>query len=166
MPAYAHHESIARPRERAIALVAVVVVQAALAVALLIGLRVDVRRSADVVQRLIAVTLEKPPPPPVEPVVASREAKFDGTPAPKTTLVDPGGSPGPKRAQALPSVAPIIAVNPTAAPSGGGTGSLVRSDSSGVAPSTASTESAPATATEDQPARFDAKSFASAASGQ
>lgn len=122
MPAYADHESIARPRERAIALAAVVVVQAALAIALLIGLRVDVRRSADVVERLIAVTLVRPSPPRVEPAVASREAKLDGTPAPKTTLVDPGGSPGPKRAQALPSVAPIIAVKPTAAPSGGGTG--------------------------------------------
>jgi protein TonB len=34
-----------------------------------------------------------------------------------------GGSPGPKPAHALPSVAPVIALRPTVAPSGGGSGS-------------------------------------------
>jgi len=45
MPAYADHRSISRPRERAYALAAVALVQAALGFALLTGLRVQVSRS-------------------------------------------------------------------------------------------------------------------------
>ena len=120
MPAYAQHESIARPRERVVALAAVVVVQAALAIALLIGLRVDVRRSADVVQRLVAITLAKPPPP--QSVRPSQRAARPDSAAPKAEAEKIGGSPGPQPAHAPPSVAPIVAIKPTTAPSGGGIG--------------------------------------------
>jgi protein TonB len=102
-----------------IALAAVVLVQTALAFALLTGLRVDVRRPADVVERLIRITLAKPPPPPVQPPPrpAPREVS-----APRAEPDKLGGAPGPKPTHAPPSVAPIIAVKPTVAPSGGGTG--------------------------------------------
>lgn len=124
MPAYARHQSITRPRERALALAAVVAVQVVLGAALLIGLRVDFARQVDVVQRLVKITLEKPPPPPPppEPVVAQRDAARDDASAAKAEPTKPGASPGPVRAQALPSVTPIVAVKPNAAPSGGGTG--------------------------------------------
>ena len=128
MPAYAPHESITRPRERAYALAAVVAVQLLLGAALLFGLRVDFSRHIDEVQRLVQVTLERPPPPP-EPEVASRDAPADDKPAPKAEPTKPGGSPGPQRAQALPSVTPVVAVKPNAAPSGGGTGVGVASGS-------------------------------------
>lgn len=111
------------------ALAAVVAVQLILGAALLIGLRVDFARRLDDVQRLVQVTLNEPPPPPPDPVVAPRDAPADDAPAPKAEPTKPGGSPGPKRAQALPSVTPIVAVRPTAAPSGGGTGTGVASGS-------------------------------------
>jgi len=120
MPAYAERKSITRPRERAFALAAVVVVQLALAFALVTGLRVDIRHTADIVERLVQVTLAKPPPPPVikpPPRVQPRRES-----APKAAPEKLGGSPGPKPAHAPPSVAPIVAVKPSAAPSGGGTG--------------------------------------------
>ena len=110
-----------RPRERAYALAAVVLVQAALGFALLTGLRVDLSRSGEIVQHLIAVTLQKPPPPVIiqpPPKPQHRQAA-----APKAAPEKLGGSPGPKPAHAPPSVAPVIAVKPTAAPSGGGNGS-------------------------------------------
>ena len=129
MPAYARHETITRPRERAYALAAVVVVQLLLGAALLFGLRVDFARHIDDVQRLVQATLENPPPPPPEPEAAPRDAPADDAPAPKAEPTKPGGSPGPKRAQALPSVTPVGAVKPTAAPSGGGTGTGVASGS-------------------------------------
>ena len=128
MPAYARHETITRPRERALALAAVVVVQLLLGAALLFGLRVDFARHIDEVQRLVQVTLEKPPSPP-EPDVAPRDAPANDAPAPRAEPTKPGGSPGPVRAQALPSVTPVVAVKPTAAPSGGGTGTGTASGS-------------------------------------
>jgi len=128
MPAYAQHESTMRPRERALALAAVVAVQLILGAALLIGLRVDFARHVDEVQRLVQVTLDKAPPPP-EPVVAPRDAAADDAPAPKAEPTKPGGSPGPRAAQALPSVTPVVALKPTAAPSGGGTGNGIASGS-------------------------------------
>ena len=129
MPAYAQRQSISRPRERALALAAVVAVQLILGAALLIGLRVDFARHVDEVQRLVQITLNDPPPPPPEPEVAPRDAPADDAPAPKAEPSKPGGSPGPRRAQVLPSVTPIIAVKPTAAPSGGGTGTGIASGS-------------------------------------
>ena len=108
-----------RPRERAYALAAVAVVQLCLGFALLTGLRVDLRRSGEVVQQLIAVTLSKPPPPPrLEPRPRPRPQS-----APKAAPAKLGGSPGPQPAHAPPAVAPVIPLKPSAAPSGGGSGS-------------------------------------------
>ena len=53
-----------RPRERAYALAAVVLVQLVLGFVVLTGFRVELTRSADAVQRLIEIALAKPPPPP------------------------------------------------------------------------------------------------------
>lgn len=120
MPAYTQREKLVRPRERIYAFAAVVIIQGALAFALLTGLHVDVSHPADVVQQLIDITLPKPPPPPVP---APRKPQHTRTSAPKAAPAKLGGSPGPKPAHAPPSVTPIVAVKPTAAPSGGGTGS-------------------------------------------
>jgi periplasmic protein TonB len=120
MPAYAQRARTVRPRERVAALAAVVLVQGALALALLIGLRVDVTRPSDAVQRLIDITLQKPPPPP--PVQARPRSEHRQTAAPKAAPDKLGGSPGPQPAHAPPSVTPIVAVKPSAVPSGGGTG--------------------------------------------
>jgi periplasmic protein TonB len=120
VPAYAQHDRMTRPRERAYALVAVVVVQMGLAFALLTGLRVDFRRSSDVVQRLIAVTLTKPPPPP--PMLPPPPHERLRQSAPRTQPDKIGGSPGPQPTHAPPSVAPVVALKPNAAPSGGGSG--------------------------------------------
>ena len=124
MPAYAEQPKIVRPRERLVALAAVVVAQLGLGLALLTGFHVDVSRPGDLVQRLISVTLPTPPPPPEppQPVRTQPQPKPHQTAAPKAEPAKPGGSPGPKPAHAPPSVAPVIAVKPTAAPSGGGTG--------------------------------------------
>jgi protein TonB len=121
VPAYAEHRRTVRPRERAIALGAVAVVQGVVAFALLRGLQVDVARPGEVVQRLIEITLAKPPPPP--PVPARAMPKPSPESAPKAAPEKLGGSPGPKPAHAPPSVAPVVPVAPAAAPSGGGRGS-------------------------------------------
>ena len=121
MPAYADHRNITRPRERAYALAAVVVVQLALGIALLIGLRVQVGKSAEAVSQLIQVVLPNVPPPippPPPPKTANKPES-----APKAAPAPLGGSPGPKPAHARPSVAPIVAIQPTAPPSGAGSGS-------------------------------------------
>ena len=119
MPAYIEHRHLGRPRERVIALAAVVAVQSALGLALLMGLRVDMPRAASAaVQRLIAVTLLRPPPPPqVEP---PQRPEQRATSASKTEPAKLGGAPAPTPAHALASVAPIVAVRPNAPPSGGG----------------------------------------------
>jgi protein TonB len=123
VPAYAQRNDLARPRERIQALAAVVAVQAAIGFALLTGLKVDFQHPVDSVQRLVDVTLAKPPPPPQQkPVEQPKKARQPQAAAPKAEPAKPGGSPGPKPAHAPPSVAPVIAINPTAAPSGGGTG--------------------------------------------
>jgi periplasmic protein TonB len=123
MPAYAEHRQITRPRERAFALAAVVVVQLAIGFALLTGLRVPVSRSAEVVQQLISIALPRTPPPVPPPTVRTEpKPQHKRAAAPKAEPAPPGGSPGPRPAHAPPSVAPIVAVRPTAPPSGGGTG--------------------------------------------
>lgn len=123
MPAYAERNKIVRPRERAYALAAVVLVQAALALALIRGLHVDLSRSSDAVQRLIDVALPKPPPPPQPPVRPPPKARHHAAAAPKAAPVQIGGSRGPKPQHAPASVTPIVAVKPAATPpSGGGTG--------------------------------------------
>ena len=123
MPAYADHRRTVRPRERALALAAVIVVQLALGFALITGLRVQVGSTADVVQRLIQVTLPQVPPPPVPHASGVRKPAKAASSAPKAVPAPLGGSPGPKPAHAPTSVAPVVAVRPTVAPSGGGSGS-------------------------------------------
>ena len=119
MPAYAQHDRITRPRERAFALAAVVLVEAALAFVLLNGLRVSMARPEEVVQRLIDITLSKRPPPLIQLPPKPKPHKAS---APKAQPDKLGGSPGPKPAHAPPSVTPVVAVKPNAVPSGGGSG--------------------------------------------
>ncbi len=121
MPAYAQSRKMVRPRERFIALAAVVAVQLAAGAVLFRGFHVDISRPDDIVQRLIDITLPKPPPPAV-PIEHPRPQHRQAV-APKAAPAKPGGSPGPKPAHAPPSVAPQIAVKPTVAASGGGRGS-------------------------------------------
>jgi len=109
-----------RPRERAFAFAAVVLVQLALGALLLNGFHVDITRPADVVQRLVSVTLAKPPPP--VPVQPPPRPQHHQAAAPKAEPKPLGGSPGPTPAHAPPSVTPVVPMKPTAAPSGGGTG--------------------------------------------
>lgn len=122
MPAYADRKELGRPRERAFALAAVVCVQLILGAVLLAGLRVSVTRPHDAVMRLLDFTV--PPPPPPEPLVTRPESKRarDQESAPRAKPDPLGGSPGPKPAHAPPSVTPVVAIRPNAAPSGGGTG--------------------------------------------
>jgi protein TonB len=121
MPAYAERNKTVRPRERAIALAAVALVQLALGLALLSGLRVQFSRSGEMGGRLIDVTLQ-PPPPPVVPATAPPRPKRAEQSAPKAEPKPLGGSPGPQPAHAPPSVTPVIALRPSVAPSGGGSG--------------------------------------------
>jgi periplasmic protein TonB len=113
-----------RPRERLAALAAVAVVQLGLGLVLLNGLRVEVGRTGEAVERLIEVALP-PVPPPVPPVRPETTAKPEhrAATAPRAERKPLGGSPGPKPAHAPPSVTPVVALRPSAAPSGGGTGS-------------------------------------------
>jgi protein TonB len=122
MPAYSQHARVMRPRERAYALAAVVLVQLVLGFVLLIGLRVDLRRSADAVQQLIEIALPKPPPPPPAPMKPALKPAHRTSSAPKASPKPLGGSPGPQPAHAPPSVTPIVAIHPRAAPWGGGSG--------------------------------------------
>ena len=112
-----------RPRERLIALVAVVLVQLGLGAALLSGLRVDLLKQNEVVSRLIEIAVPHPPPPaPKPPPVPSRPAQHHTSSAPKAEPKPIGGSPGPVPSHALPTPMPVVAMHPTAPPSGGGTG--------------------------------------------
>jgi protein TonB len=121
MAAYAQPRRTVRPRERAFALAAVVLVQLGIGAVLLRGFRVDLARRDDIVQQLIAVTLPKPPPPP-PPVQPPPRPRHHQAAAPKAEPKPLGGSPGPAPAHAPPSVTPVVAVRPTVAPSGGGSG--------------------------------------------
>ena len=109
------------------ALAAVVLVQGGLSFALLRGFDVDVSKPGEVVQRLIDLTLPKPPPP-IQPVPPARPQHKQAA-APKAQPEKLGGTPGPKPAHALPTVAPVILVKPTVAASGGGSGSGTATDS-------------------------------------
>ena len=123
MPAYATQQRLVRPRERIAALAAVVLIQLVLALVLLRGLRVEMTRPQDAVERLVDIALAKPPPPPPLPRVRPPpKPQHHQASAPKAQPDKLGGSPGPTPAHAPPSVTPIVAVKPTAAPSGGGTG--------------------------------------------
>jgi protein TonB len=122
MPAYLQHQRAVRPRERAYALVAVAVVQLALAYALLSGFRVDIARSSEIVSQLIEVSLPQPPVPTPPPEPLRYEPDHHTSSAPRTEPKLLGGSLGPQPTPAPLSIAPVVAVRPLAAPSGGGTG--------------------------------------------
>lgn len=111
-----------RPRERLVALAAVVLVQLGLGAALLSGFKVDVLHEGDLVSRLIEVTLPPPPPRPERPIVRPRAAQHHTASAPKAEPKPIGGSPGPRPSQALPAPTPVVAVHPTTTMSGGGSG--------------------------------------------
>src|SRR6185312_15829629 len=113
-----------RPRERLIALAAVLLVQAGLGLVLLNGLRVEVGAPAEAVQRLIQIALPHTPPPvppPVQPK-AKTEARHSSASAPKALPKPIGGSPGPLPSHAMPAPTPIVAMRPSAPASGGGSG--------------------------------------------
>jgi protein TonB len=112
-----------QPRERLIALVAVVLVQLCLGIALLIGLRVDILPRGELISRLIDVALPRPPPPPAVKVNRPRSARPSSSAAPKVQERPIGGSPGPVPSHVLPAPTPIIALHPSAPASGGGSGS-------------------------------------------
>jgi protein TonB len=124
MPAEAQGFGKISPGERLTALAGVSVIQLCLALALLIGLRVQISRPADVVERLIEVALPKPPPPPAPIQQPQPRTKVARQPlsAPKAEPDKLGGSPGPRPTQAPPVILPIVALQPTAPPSGGGSG--------------------------------------------
>jgi protein TonB len=112
-----------RPSERVVALAAVAIVQLALGVVLLFGLRVDALRDNELVSRLIEIAVPKrPPPPPVVIVVHPRAAEHRSAAAPKAAQKPLGGSPGPQPSHAPPTPTPVIALRPSAPPAGGGTG--------------------------------------------
>jgi protein TonB len=110
-----------RPRERLTAFAGVVLVQAALGAALLLGLRIDEVRRSELVSRLIDVTLQRPPPP-LRPPVPTHSAKPRSSSAPKDAPRPIGGSPGLRPSHALPTPTPVVVLRPSAPPSGGGSG--------------------------------------------
>lgn len=111
-----------RPRERVTALVAVALVQLALGLVLLNGLRVRVTQPIESAQRLIEIALLKTPPPkPVERELKVAD-KPQSSPAARATPKPIGGSPGPKPSHSAPAITPMVAIRPSAAPSGGGSG--------------------------------------------
>jgi len=122
MPAGAERFGAVPARERAGAAAAVLVVQIALGFALLSGLRIEANRVHDTAQRLIEVVLPPVPPPPHKLAVV-RVVQHHEAAAPKAKPTPLGGSPGPRPAHAPPSVTPVVAVQPSVAPSGGGSGS-------------------------------------------
>lgn len=115
--------------ERWRAIAAVAVVHVALAFALLSGLSVHVRQSAQAVTELIAVRLL--PPPPIVVVEPKRRAALQSA-APVAAHDRPGGSTGPSTVRAPNPVAPIVAVAPTVSPGGtSGHGTLTGTGSGG-----------------------------------
>ena len=114
-----------RPRERLVALAAVVLVQLGLGAALISGFHVDVLKPNDLVSQLIEIALpQKPPPPPplveVRPQPTHRHKSASA--APKAEPKPIGGSPGPQPSHAPPVPTPIVPVHPAAPASGGGSG--------------------------------------------
>ena len=122
MPAYAERRRLVASRERALALAGVVVIQAALGIGLLIGLRVQIETYREAAQRLIDVSLA-PPPHPVPPPRPSPPRSRTAPPAAQAAVPKPGGSPGPIPAPPALSVPSIVPVPSASAVSGGGAGS-------------------------------------------
>jgi len=116
MPAPIH----VRPRERFVAITAVALVQLALALVLLNGLRVQTGYSRETVQRLVEIALPPAPPPVPPPTEPRRIVEHRSTPASKAEPTPLGGSSGPEPAHAAPSVTPVVAIRPSEAASGGG----------------------------------------------
>lgn len=113
------------PRERLIALAAVVLVQTGLGAALLIGLHVDLGASEERISRLVEVKLPRvePPPPRLQPrPIQTRPAHEQSAAAPRAKAEVVGGSPGPQPSAAPSSPKPVVAVHPSAPPAGGGSG--------------------------------------------
>lgn len=130
MPAYAQPKRMVRPRERLLALAAVVAVQIGVGLVLFRGFHVDVAHPGEMIQRLVDVTLAEPPPPPQLPI--ERPKPWHHQSAPKAQPAKPGGSPGPVPTHAPPSVAPVVPVKPSAALSGGvGTGPAIGAGAGG-----------------------------------
>ena len=118
MPAYLERRELDRPRERARALIAAVLLQTVLAIALFRGLQVEFGRRSEVAERLIAVTLA-PTPPPVEPPPVRSKAAVERTPL-HAASVTPRE---PKPVRAPPAVVPVVAVQSSPAPLPGGSAS-------------------------------------------
>jgi periplasmic protein TonB len=104
-----------------IALAAVALVQLGLGAVLLSGFRVDALRHNELVSRLIEVTI--PPPPPRRlALLRVHPAEHRPSAAPKAQPARIGGSPGPLPSQVLPAPTPVVPMNPSVPPSGGGSG--------------------------------------------
>lgn len=140
MLAYAERKGLARPRERALALAGVSIIQAALGIGLLIGLRVHIETYREAAQRLIDVSLA--PPPPVVPTPPSARWTRSAPPAPRAAVQRPGGSPGPIPAPPAISVPSIVPMPSAAAASGGGAGSGAGSGAGGGAGGSGAAEGA------------------------
>lgn len=97
--------------------------QVALGLALFSGLKVSIARPNEAVQRLIEIELPRP----VQPVRIAKVRRHRliraSAAAPKGEHKPLGGSPGPVKSRAPPSVTPVVALRPATARSGGGTGS-------------------------------------------
>lgn len=104
------------------ALAGVAAVQVALGLALVSGLKVTIARTPEAVERLIEIALP-PHRPPVQVAKRRRHRPVTASAtAPRSERKPIGGSPGPVRSHTRPAVTPIVALRPTAAPSGGGAG--------------------------------------------
>jgi len=114
VPAYGERQQLDRPLERLRALFVAVLVQGALAFALFQGLRVEIDRPRDLVQRLIRITLPQVPPA-IEPLFVPPKAPQDRPQAARER-----SAPAPKPARAPRSVVPFVPVQSPAAPPGGG----------------------------------------------
>jgi protein TonB len=105
------------PRERLFALAAVALVQLALGLALLSGLRVDTLRRNEIVSRLIEIAVPRPPPQ-LATVDLQRHQAATRKAQPKPL----GGAPGPQPSHAMTAPGPAVEVRPSIPASGGGSG--------------------------------------------
>ncbi len=113
-----------------LSILGVALIHVALGWALLAGLNVDVRHSAELITRMVEIDLPPPPPPPPPPPVKrARTARAAAAPAAHDR---PGGSTGPERMPRPTPVAPVVAKSPTPSPGGSsGHGTAIGSGSGG-----------------------------------